>query len=80
MCCIVPASHKDEEKKGAHMKKKYLALGLGLLMAAGMMTGCSSAKKETEKATVKVLEGLSPIQVKIMTTKKYLTSMGKGEK
>ena len=33
------------------MKKKYLALGLGLLMAAGMMTGCSSAKKETEKAT-----------------------------
>ena len=36
--------------------------------------------EETEKATVKVLEGLSPIQVKIMTTKKYLTSMGKGEK
>jgi nicotinamidase-related amidase len=34
---------------------------------------------ETEMAAVKVLEGLCPTQVQLMTTKEYLETMGKDE-
>lgn len=41
--------------------------------------GVAGIDDETEKATIKVLEGLAPTQVEIMTTEEYLMSEGKGE-
>ena len=41
--------------------------------------GVAGINDETEKATIKVLEGLAPTQVEIMTTEEYLMSEGKGE-
>ena len=41
--------------------------------------GVAGINDETEKAAIKVLEGLAPTQVEIMTTEEYLMSEGKGE-